>query len=96
MLTPEFANILTYFYPIGNTPAICLTQGLPPESQATVLLLGCGDVRNVLFTAHADDRRMDITCCDVQRAVLARNIVLLTLLLDDADGRRNDDYWNIY
>jgi hypothetical protein len=55
MLTPEFANILTHFYPVGNTPAICLTQGLPPESQATVLLLGCGDVRNALFTAHADD-----------------------------------------
>jgi hypothetical protein len=56
MLTPGYANLLTYFYPIGNTPAVCLTQGLPPERGADILLLGCGDVRNILFTAHCDGR----------------------------------------
>jgi hypothetical protein len=46
----------TYFYPIGNTPAVCLTQDLRPEQAADVLLLGCGDPRNVLYTAYADLR----------------------------------------
>jgi hypothetical protein len=43
-----------FFYPIGNTAPVCLTQSLPPEGDASLLLLGCGDVRNVLFTAYAD------------------------------------------
>lgn len=54
MLTPAYANFWTHFYPIGNTPAICLTQGLPPEKKADALLLGCGDLRNVLFTIYSD------------------------------------------
>jgi hypothetical protein len=42
------------FYPIGNTPAFCLTQDLAPEQDADILLLGCGDARNVLYTVYAD------------------------------------------
>lgn len=55
MLTPTFVNILSYFYPIGNTPAVCLTQDLPCEQEADVLLLGCGDVRNILFTIYSEN-----------------------------------------
>jgi Domain of unknown function (DUF4470) len=54
MLTPAIVNIVSYYYPIGNTPAVCLTQDLAPEQPANILLLGCGDVRNVLFTAYSD------------------------------------------
>lgn len=54
MLTPTTVNIVSFFYPIGNTPAVCLTQDLPQEELADVLLLGCGDVRNILFTTYAD------------------------------------------
>lgn len=43
-----------FFYPIGNTSAVCLTGELPPEQPADILLLGCGDVRNVLYTVYAD------------------------------------------
>ena len=43
-----------FFYAIGNTPAACLTSELPPEQSADVLLLGCGDVRNILYTTYAD------------------------------------------
>lgn len=42
------------FYPMGNTSAISLTQDLSPEQDADVLLLGCGDPRNILFTAYSD------------------------------------------
>lgn len=54
MLHSTTVNIVKFFYPVGNTPAICLTQDLPYEQDANVLLLGCGDVRNVLFTTYAD------------------------------------------
>lgn len=43
-----------YLYPVGNTPAVCLTDTLPPEADARVLLLGCGDIRNILCTAYND------------------------------------------
>lgn len=55
MLHPTFVNIISYFYPLGNTPAVCLTQDLPREQDANVLLLGCGDVRNILFTSYSNN-----------------------------------------
>lgn len=42
-----------FFYAAGNTPAVCLTQSLPPEQDAALLLLGCGDIRNILFTVYS-------------------------------------------
>lgn len=44
----------TFFYPIGNTSAISLTETLPPEEPGTILLLGCGDPRSILFTVHSE------------------------------------------
>ena len=43
-----------FFHAIGNTPAVCLTSDLPPELPADILLLGCGDASNVLYTVYAD------------------------------------------
>ncbi|KAF8885742.1 hypothetical protein BD779DRAFT_656700 [Infundibulicybe gibba] len=43
-----------FFYPIGNTPAVCLTETLPPGQRADILLLGCGDLRNILYTTFSD------------------------------------------
>jgi hypothetical protein len=54
MSAPPVVDIVTYFYPIGNTPAVHLTRGLPYKQCANILLLGCGDVRNILFTVYAD------------------------------------------
>jgi Domain of unknown function (DUF4470) len=54
MLTPAIVDIISFFYPIGNTPAVCLTQDLACDEKANVLLLGCGDVRNILFTTYSD------------------------------------------
>ncbi|KAI1149109.1 hypothetical protein F4825DRAFT_469448 [Nemania diffusa] len=96
MLTPEFVNINSFFYPIGNTPAVSLAQSLPPKIPADILLLGCGDVRNILFTNHVDGREMDITCCDNQKAVIARNILLLSLIIDAEDVANNNSLWSIY
>ncbi|OJJ43643.1 hypothetical protein ASPZODRAFT_74025 [Penicilliopsis zonata CBS 506.65] len=89
-----------YFYAVGNTPAVCLTQSCPPDHDAALLLLGCGDARSVLFTAYADPgagkRNLDITCCDIETEILARNIVLYTLILKDTHDRTARKIWNIY
>jgi hypothetical protein len=52
MLRNNALSLLTFFYPIGNTPPADLTRNLPPECDGDILLLGCGDVRNILFTIH--------------------------------------------
>ncbi|KAF7529978.1 hypothetical protein PCG10_004953 [Penicillium crustosum] len=101
MLAPEIANLVQFFYPIGNTPAVSLTQDLPSKKKADLLLLGCGDVRHILFTVHTeqqcrDPRPLDVTCCDVDTAVIARNIVLLSLVLDDVDGANDQLIWNLF
>jgi hypothetical protein len=53
MSVPVHVNLLNFFYGVGNTPAVCLTQGLAREEDADVLLLGCGDVRNILCTIYS-------------------------------------------
>lgn len=99
MFGPVYLDILTFFYPIGNTPATCLTQNLAREVRGTLLLLGCGDVRNILFTLYSEQnnsRPLDITCCDIQDAVIARNILLFSMALEDTDGTNQQMIWNIY
>jgi len=54
MYAPVVVEIVTYFYPVGNTSAVHLTRNLPREEPADVLLLGCGDLRNILFTVYID------------------------------------------
>jgi hypothetical protein len=54
MLTTVVVNILSFFYPIGNMPAVCLTQDLLPEQDTDILLLGYRDIYNILFTAYSD------------------------------------------
>ncbi|TFK53888.1 hypothetical protein OE88DRAFT_1694901 [Heliocybe sulcata] len=106
MASPLVWPFKTFFYPVGNTPAVCLTQDLPPGQSADVLLLGCGDARNVLYTVYADlpvpsgevslndgPRKLDFTCCDYQPAILARNILLYVLI---AENEPIDQIWNVY
>ncbi|KAI9052180.1 hypothetical protein LZ554_003540 [Drepanopeziza brunnea f. sp. 'monogermtubi'] len=95
MLNPTVINVVSFFYPIGNTPAVCLTQDYPLEENADILLLGCGDVRNILFTMYAD-ASPNITCCDIESAIIARNVLLFTLLIDDSGQERDSIIWQIY
>ncbi|RPA81527.1 hypothetical protein BJ508DRAFT_306563 [Ascobolus immersus RN42] len=92
-----------FFYAFGNTPAVCLTDHLSPEEDAEVLLLGCGDVRNLLYTMFVDDShgrvgkaKLDVTCCDLEPGVLARNILLFSMLADDIQGKHTDHIWSFY
>ncbi|KAJ3839140.1 hypothetical protein F5878DRAFT_680019 [Lentinula raphanica] len=86
-----------YFYGIGNTPTISLTRDFPPETSANLLLLGCGDIRNVLFTVYNENsqikRHLDITCNDMDPGIIARDILLLTMIIDNIPSSA---IWNIY
>ena len=55
MLTPVHALSTRFFYPIGNTPAVSLIGHQPPDKgTAEILLLGCGDIRNILYTVFCN------------------------------------------
>lgn len=53
MVTPTHLLTASFFYAVGNTPAVNLTSPVPPDQDADVLLLSCGDVRNILFSVYA-------------------------------------------
>ncbi|EKM57491.1 uncharacterized protein PHACADRAFT_158588 [Phanerochaete carnosa HHB-10118-sp] len=93
----------TAFYPIGNTSPISLLQHTPPEDDADILLLDCGDPRNILHTVYANGadqasvkRKLDFTCCDVEPAILARNVLLFTLIADGKHVEQSLALWSIF
>ncbi|KAI1768471.1 hypothetical protein GGR53DRAFT_410482 [Hypoxylon sp. FL1150] len=96
-MAPTIVPYTTSFCPLGNTPVVSLTRSLPQGEDADILLLGCGDVRNVLYTTYSERgfpaRRLDITSCDIEPAVIARNVLLLTLLIE---GVSADSMWKVY
>ncbi|KAF5003026.1 hypothetical protein FDECE_10409 [Fusarium decemcellulare] len=100
MLMPTVANKLGYFYAAGNTPATTLTRSLPQGQDGSILSLGCGDLRNILYTSYIEkgfpQRKLDFTCCDVDDKIIARNAFLLTLLLDGEDKLSSEKLWDIY
>ncbi|KAK6842753.1 MYND finger family protein [Apiospora arundinis] len=100
MRVPTVASYISQFYPIGNTPAVSLTRSLPQGVDADILLLGAGDIRNILYTTYANaglpPRKLNFTCCDIQSAVAGRNILLLSLIIDKNDKHDSSVLWNIY
>ncbi|GJE85091.1 DUF4470 and zf-MYND domain-containing protein [Phanerochaete sordida] len=91
------------FCPLGNTSPISLLGHMPPEQDASILLLGCGDPRNVLFTLQAHganqpsaSRKLDFTYCNVDPAILARAIVLFTLIAEGEHVARPSLVWSAF
>ncbi|KAL7951268.1 hypothetical protein V8C42DRAFT_303587 [Trichoderma barbatum] len=99
MLTPTVAYRYRWLY-VGNTPATNLARSVPHGQDASVLSLGCGDLRNVLYTAYVQkglpDRKLDFTCCDIDENIIARNLILLTMILADGENVSNDALWDAY
>ncbi|KAG6919771.1 hypothetical protein DXG01_001610 [Tephrocybe rancida] len=88
-----------YFYPIGNTPPVSFTSALSAETPAEILLLGCGDPRSILYTVYVEptnQRKLDFTCCDAEPAILARNVLLLTMIIDSNDKQVKTSIWNMF
>ena len=68
------------------------------EDTIRILLVACGDARNLLFSLWCEKgnntkRTLDFTCCDIEPAVLARNIVLFTLI---AQGCPSTELWDLF
>ncbi|KAF7857921.1 hypothetical protein EAF04_009278 [Stromatinia cepivora] len=100
MSGPTRLNEKHFFYPFGNTPAVNLLQSRRPlceiDDPVRVLLLGCGDPRNLLFTlwCNEDEQiKWDFICCDSEIAILARNILLFSFIIDNAPYA---SIWNIF
>ncbi|CAM9358762.1 unnamed protein product [Scytosiphon promiscuus] len=78
----------------GNTPPTDLLQHVPPDAtRADVLSLGCGDLRNILYSIllHGryggmgrgrTPRALSFTQNDWEPAIHARNIILIQMILD--------------
>ena len=90
-----------WFSPIGNTPAVNLLRDIPAcqgEDTIRILSLACGDARNLLLSLWCEKgsntkRTLSFTCCDIEPAVLARNIVLFTLI---AQGCPSTEMWDLF
>ncbi|KAI9808763.1 MAG: hypothetical protein M1825_003915 [Sarcosagium campestre] len=114
MVGPTYVNLDYCFHPVANLPVVNLLRDVPAtEHQETVRLLSlaCGDARALLFSSscvvgHSSLQLYDITCCDDDPAVLARNIILFALIIDgpplsevDEEGRcklHQAAIWDIY
>ncbi|KAF8205702.1 hypothetical protein K438DRAFT_519346 [Mycena galopus ATCC 62051] len=90
MAHPLFWPGKRYFYAFGNTSAVSLARDVTPDQDISLLLLGCGDPRNILFTLFSEHdaatRKLDFTCIDFEPAVLARNVLLLSMVIDTKDA----------
>lgn len=99
MLTPTVANHFSFFYAVGNTPAINLARSVPHGQDVSALSLGCGDLRNLLYTAYIEDglpeRNLDFTFCDIDEKIIGRNIILLSFIIDGHEGPLKS-LWGIY
>ena len=110
MLTPVHVNLRYWFYPIGNTPAVNFMRNTRCEKREPVkiLSLACGDPRNILYTVWCEQglkiqSRYEITTCDIDPAVLARNVMLFTLLGELSEitdpsklNKHKKSIWNIF
>ena len=69
-------------YPIGNTFGFDVTGGVVPDGPSAILLVGCGDVRNLLATvsasaAAAPPAKLSFVLNDGDVGQLARDAVML-------------------
>lgn len=102
MLIPFRSNLRYWFYAIGNTPAVNFLRDtrLDKDEKVRILCLGCGDARGVLYTTWSNHdlyKELAFTVCDLDAAVLARNILLFaTLLADKESAMPMQSLWNIY
>lgn len=54
MLTSTVAVKTGFLYAAGNTPATSVTKSVPQGQDVDILSLGCGDLRNILYTTYLE------------------------------------------
>ncbi|GMH37423.1 hypothetical protein BSKO_05296 [Bryopsis sp. KO-2023] len=88
------------WYPIGNTPARNLFEGLGPAA-SSALLLGCGDVRNVLESCRQSKsagKKLAFALNDFNSSTIARDVLLLTISdqIDASNVGDVDFLWGVW
>ncbi|TFB07374.1 hypothetical protein CCMA1212_000313 [Trichoderma ghanense] len=104
MLTPTTLHRFHWFHAFGNAPAINLARSIPHGQDASVLSLGRGDLSSILYTSYVQQglpgRKLDFTCCNDDENItghsLARNLVLLTMILAEEEETSNQVLWDLY
>ncbi|XP_041374205.1 uncharacterized protein LOC121387246 [Gigantopelta aegis] len=93
----DSSPVLAYFYPVGNTPPKDLTDGCQVPDDVSFLLLGCGDIRNILYTIHTfytseiyPMEPIKFHLNDNQAFILSRAVLLL-YIVDNIDPENDDD-----
>ncbi|CAM9397242.1 unnamed protein product, partial [Hapterophycus canaliculatus] len=92
----HFMGNIFFFYAYGNTPPTDLLQHVPHDAdRADLLCLGCGDLRDLLYSILLHGRRgvgcgpvprhLSFTLNDWEPAIHARNLMLLQMILDARD-----------
>jgi hypothetical protein len=100
---PTFSPVQTiwystsHFYAFGNSSAKRLTAFVPPEQiTASILMLGCGDFRHIMFTnwCHTkaggllDRTCLDVVACDLRPSIMSRNVLLWKLIFDGVEANK--------
>ncbi|XP_046553126.1 uncharacterized protein LOC124262663 [Haliotis rubra] len=95
------------YYPIGNSRSVDVTQGCQVAKECDILLLGCGDVRNVLHTLHllhedgttkSTDQIINFHLNDLEEGILTRDLILLYLAktIDPTNSEDLKFLWGVW
>ena len=94
-----------FLYAVGNTKSVDLTEGCQVPRDAQFLLLGCGDIRNILKTVHEinggvkpSPETLSFHVNDIDDVILARNVVLI-LIVNTIDPTSTADVkflWSVW
>lgn len=87
-----------FWYAMGNTVAKNLFDGCPTATSA--LLLGCGDIRNMLETCKASPnaKHLMFSLNDINPSIIARNGLLLAACeeMDPSNSKDLDFLWSVW
>eukprot|EP01064_Diplonema_japonicum_P034207 TRINITY_DN7018_c2_g1_i3.p1 TRINITY_DN7018_c2_g1~~TRINITY_DN7018_c2_g1_i3.p1 ORF type:complete len:1815 (+),score=370.95 TRINITY_DN7018_c2_g1_i3:45-5489(+) len=89
------------YYAMGTTKGVEVVgrpaEGLGESEWCDVLLGACGDIRNVLSSMssqHTKEGRFNFVLNDNQPAILARNLVLLNIIVTQTDSKFCLSVWS--
>ena len=94
-----YSGEFRHYYAYGNTPAEDFLEHVSNESDPSVLLLGCGDIRSCYYTlwknfdsacGHQNFNGIRFVLNDYCPAVLARNVLFIHLALKLSEIPKQD------
>ena len=94
-----YSGEFKYYYAYGNTPAEDFLEHVSNESDPSILLLGCGDIRSCFYTlwknfdsacGHRNFNGIRFVLNDYCPAVLARNVLFIHLALKLSEIPKQD------